>query len=432
MNKVWVLNHYAVPPGSVGGTRHFHLAEHLRTYGWEATIISASTEHASGQQRLVPSEATRLERFSGVPFLWLRTSPYRGNGGGRMLNMLSYTWRALMPSTTRLLGRPDVVLGSSVHPFAALAGALLARRHGVPFVFEVRDLWPQTLIDLGRLRERSVVTYAMRLLEKWLYRRAGRVVTLLPRAVDYIAALGVDPDKVVWISNGVNIESFPSFSRVRSTREAAFIVMYFGSHGQANGLEALLKAMAVVKSEKKCPQIRLRLVGDGPLKPQLQEMALSLGLDENWVVFEKAVKKSEIPRMAAEADAFVITVPDRPNLYRYGISPNKLFDYLAGGRPIIIGSAAINNPVEDAQCGITIKPDDPVALADALVTMARTPLSQREVWGQRGRRHVEERYGYDRLAERLAKLLDECVASVVPVPITSMDETRATSDKNND
>jgi len=425
MKRVWMLNHYAVEPGSSGGTRHYHLAEHLQAYGWRANILAASVEFNSGRQRLKLHEKHRLETFEGIPFSWVRTPQYKGNGGGRMLNMLTYSWRVLIPATTRDLDRPDAVIGSSVHPFAALAGAFLARRHHVPFVFEVRDLWPQTLIDLGRLRERSVMAKVMRWLEKWLYRRADRIVTLLPRAVDYIAPLGIDPAKVVWISNGVDLKDFPDPGPCDSRREGVFTLMYFGAHGQANGLDVLLKAMALIRSRDDSPRVHLRMVGDGPLKPSLQLMAQEIGLDSEWITFEDAVKKREIPRIAAEADAFVITVLPMPELYRYGISMNKLFDYLAGRRPIIIASAAANNPVDDAQCGMTVSPGDPVALAQAIIAMAHTPAAQREAWGVRGRRHVEEKYGYDRLAARLAEVLDECVA--MSVPTFSREQNTSTS-----
>ena len=166
MKNVWILNHYAQEPGGAGGTRHYSLAKHLVDYGWKASIIAASVELNTGRQRLSPGEKRRLSKFGNVPFLWVRTPRYKGNGGGRMINMLMYSLRVLLPWTTRKLDRPDVIIGSSVHPFAAAAGAILARRFRVPFVFEVRDLWPQTLVDLGRLQEKSIITGWLRVSRK--------------------------------------------------------------------------------------------------------------------------------------------------------------------------------------------------------------------------------------------------------------------------
>ena len=404
MKNVWILNHYAQEPSGAGGTRHFHLAEHLQAYGWHATIIAASVEHQSGHQRLEPNEKKRCDYFKGVPFLWVRTPEYQGNGGGRMRNMLAYTWAVLQRSTTAKLPRPDVVIGSSVHPFAAVAGALLARRYKVPFIFEVRDLWPQTLVDMGRLQEDSFMTWALRKLELWLYRRAARTVVLLPRAWEYITPLGIPKERVVWIPNGVDLSLFPR-STVADTAKDHFTLMYFGAHGQANGLDNVLHAMKHVQEQSNGRNIHLRMIGDGPLKPSLVEQASEMGLTN--VSFEPPVAKSQIPALAAQADAFVIAVLNLPGLYRYGISMNKLFDYLAAEQPILIASDGANNPVEDAQAGLTVPPGQPQALAEAIVKIANTPLPERQRMGRAGREYVEQNHGFEQLAGRLAAVLDD-------------------------
>jgi hypothetical protein len=209
MKHVWILNHYAQTLDAPGGTRHYHLAVNLLNQGWGANIVAASVDHATGLQRLAAHETQRFEINQGVPFLWVKTSEYDGNGGGRMRNMLTYAWRVLLRKTTADLPRPDVVIGSSVHPFAAVAGSLLARRFNVPFIFEVRDLWPQTLIDMGRIKTSSFMAWALRKLELWLYRRATRVVALLPLASEYIVPLGIARQKGGLGSNGVDLTLFP-------------------------------------------------------------------------------------------------------------------------------------------------------------------------------------------------------------------------------
>lgn len=413
MKRVWILNHYAQEPGGAGGTRHFHLAQHLARHNWQVNVIAASVELNSGRQRLEPQETVRHEQFAGVPFLWVRTPEYKGNGRGRMLNMLSYSMRVLMRKTTRDLPPPDVVIGSSVHPFAAMAAALLARRFGVPFVFEVRDLWPQTLVDLGRLREDALVTRVLRWLEQWLYRRAVRIVVLLPRAWEYIVPLGVAREKIVWIPNGVDLTLFPRVRQSERKGSGAFTLMYFGAHGQANGLDNVLQAMALVRERPGGQDIRLRLIGEGPLKQELMEQASRLGLDS--VTFEPSVSKSKIPALAAQADAFVIAVLALPNLYRYGISMNKLFDYLAARRPILIASSASNNPVEDSGAGLTVEPGSPEALAQAIIAIASLSPSEREKMGERGRAYVEENHGFEQLAGQLATMLNEITGAKGPV-----------------
>ena len=409
MKQVWILNHYAAKPGSVGGTRHFHLATHLRASGWNGTVIAASVGQNGREHYDCSTKSYGYESDHGVPFLWIKTPRYSGNSWKRIANILSYTGRVFLARNTKHLPKPDIIVGSSVHPFAALSAALLARRHGVPFIFEVRDLWPQTLIEFGRLPESGFVTSAFRYLERWLYQKADRIITLLPRAVDYIAPLGIEPSKVTWLPNGVDLESFPD-PGANLRKDGVFTLMYFGAHGQANGLLELIHAMALVKERTDISAIRLRMIGDGPLKSMLNDMAIESGLTDRWISFEDPVSKDRIPTIASEADAFVIPVRDLPGLYKYGISMNKIFDYLAGRRPIIIATDSINNPVDEAECGITIPPGDPEALAQAILSVANMPLEQRNELGARGRRHVETKYGYDRLADQLAQLLDESVS----------------------
>ena len=405
MKNVWILNHYAQEPGGAGGTRHYSLARHLLKHGWRSSVIAASVELNTGRQRLADGERTRISDFDGIPFLWVRTPQYEGNGGGRMGNMLTYAARVLLPGVTKGLERPDVIVGSSVHPFAAWSGAILARRLRVPFVFEVRDLWPQTLVDLGRLREQSLITKVLRKLEKWLYDRADRIVALLPQADDYIVPLGVPKRKIVWIPNGVELEGYPEPTQPLIHDD--FTLMYFGAHGQANGLDCVLRAMAELQGRPDMSHVRLRMIGDGPLKPSLLKLAEELQLRN--VEFAGPVPKREIPSVAAEADAFVFNLIDAP-VFKYGISSNKLFDFLAGARPVIFCCKSSNNPVADAHAGMTVLPGDPLALSQAIATLATMPAGERNEMGLAGRAYVERNHSFDSLAARFAAMLNELVA----------------------
>lgn len=408
MKNVWILNHYAQEPSGTGGTRHFHLAEHLRNHCWQASIIAASMDHITGHQRLEIQEKQRLERIKGIQFLWVKTPEYAGNGGGRIFNMFLFTWRVLLWQTTDELLPPDVVIGSSVHPFAAVAGALLSRRFGVPFIFEVRDLWPQTLIDMGRLRDGSFMVWVMRKLERWLYSKAARIIVLPPLAWKYINPLGIEKKNIVWIPNGVDIALYPETFQEFEEQKDIFTLMYFGSHGQANELENLLQAMDLIQHMHGGNRVHLRLIGEGPHKASLMQMAREKGLKN--VQFESSVPKNQIPVLATEADAFVISIPDLPNLYQYGVSPNKLFDYFAAARPIVIATSAANNPVDEACAGISAPPGQPQALAKAIVKMSSLSFSERQKMARAGREYVERNHSFAQLSARLALVLDEVCA----------------------
>ena len=401
LKTVWILNHYAQEPGGPGGTRHYSLARHLTDNNWRSVVIAASTEYNTGRQRLASHERTRLETFDGVPFLWIRDPTYNGNSIGRLVNMLTYSWRSWLPTTTRGLPRPDVVIGSSVHPFAAVAGLLIARQFGVPFVFEVRDLWPQTLIDMGKLSSTGIPARLMKSLEKWLYRNAARIIVLLPRAQDYIVPLGISINKIVYIPNGVEVGEIP----IPANQSNAFTLMYFGAHGQANGLENVLQALHHLNLHNdKGITIRLRLIGDGPAKPRLLKIAEELKLTN--VSFEPPVSKNAISKLASSADAFIFNLIDA-DVFKYGISSNKLFDYFAASRPIIFCCNAGNNPVAESNSGITVAPNNPKALANAIATLASLPIAERTRMGAAGFEFVKANHSFALLAKRLAVVLDD-------------------------
>ncbi len=401
-----ILNHYATGPREPGGTRHFELARRLVDAGWDVSIMAASVNHTSGEQRLAEQESIRLEMIDGVRFVWLRTPPYRGNGMRRILGMLAYSVRSCGRHAMAVVPRPDVVIGSSVHPGAGVAAAVIARRYQVPFLFEVRDLWPETLIAFGALREGSLIARSLGLLERWLYRRAARIITVLPHVSDYVSGLGVDTAKVVWIPNGVAVADAPVDSPVDSSIQVHGLrIHYVGSLGSANAMDCVIDAMGLVERDgRKCP-IQLHLYGDGPCRGTLMERARAQGL--NSVQFHGAIPKSLVPQVLQEADALIISVRDLPRLYRYGISMNKLFDYLGSGRPVLAAMSVPSNPVSASGGGIVVPPDDSERLADAILAMADLDAVARHAIGDLGRQWVQRHHDFTRLAAQLDGVLRE-------------------------
>jgi glycosyltransferase involved in cell wall biosynthesis len=404
MNKeLWIFNHYARTGEDAGGARHFEMAKHLIKRGWSVTIFASGITHRTGKNLVKADESRAIKMIEGVRFVWLKASPYKGNGLSRWKNIVEYYLQAIKVKQTIGLGKPDVVIGSSVHPLAGLAAWHVASRFSVPFVFEVRDLWPQTLIDMGKISKRSPIALVLRKLEVFLYKKAKRIISVLPGAADYIEKSGISPEKVVWISNGVNIDSYQTIELPAS--KESFELMYLGSLGEANAIEILLDAMKLVSDKN--PKVILRIVGTGPREYALKEQAKKLGLLNKTVRFEGVVPRSEVAGVAEKANAFVITVKDVPGLYRYGISMNKIFDYMAAGKPTVIAIDAFNNPIAESGGGITVKPDDPCELAKAILALVAMPDDKRERMGTCAREHAEKLYSYEHLAHRLESMLVE-------------------------
>lgn len=401
--NIWIFNHYAHPPDVPGGTRHYDLGQQLVKRGHRVTIFASSFHHYLRREiRLQPKEDWKIDDVNGVKFAWIRTPPYQRNDLRRVWNMISFALRVLRLGYELApeISKPDVVIGSSPHLLTPLVAYRVARHHKAPFVMEVRDLWPQTIIDMGGLSTRHPITKVLQMLERFLYHRAVKIITLLPLAHEYITDCGIPREKIVWIPNGVDLARFQGLES-KSYSDDSFTVMYLGAHGLANALDVLIRAAKVVQ-DRGFYEIKFVLVGDGPEKPRLITLAKELGVRN--VEFRLPVPKNEVPHILRTADATVFILHDIP-LYKYGISLNKLFDYLAAGKPLVLAGSPSNNPVKEARCGLTVPPRDPATLAEAIITLYKMPREERETMGLRGRRYVEEHYSVERLVDRLEEVL---------------------------
>ena len=411
--KLWIVNHYADAPDRASGTRHFDLGRRLVAAGFDVTIVASGFSHVSGrEERLGPRQLYRIERFDGVRFVWLRTVPYRGNDWRRQLNMLSFVATLLLVQAR--LRAPDAVIGSTVHPFAALGAWIVARLRGAAFIFEVRDLWPQTLVDLGAMRVGSPGERLLRGIEAFLVRRAVTVITLLPGMRDYLVERGLPAGHVRYIPNGVDLEAFdrpaaggdPAPAAVvsclatidRLQRDGRLVFAYVGALGRVNDVATIVRAAAL--AEARSPgRIGVVLVGDGPERPELERQAS--GIDAVAIV--APVPKSWVPQVLRSVDAGIVHATANP-VYRYGISFNKLFEYLAAGLPVAFACDSAYDPVAIAEAGISLHPNDPERLADALLELADAGPEARTRMGSAGRAYVAREHDIARLSETLAEI----------------------------
>jgi glycosyltransferase involved in cell wall biosynthesis len=412
--RIWIFNHYASPPDRPAGTRHYEFGRVLAAQGHDITIFASSFCHFSRQEeRLKPGERIRVEIIDGVRFVWVRTTPYSGNDHRRAMNMLSYALGVLRAQ--RLFARPDVIVGSNVHLAAVLAAWLIGRLRRVPFVFEVRDLWPRTLIDMGALAEGGVAARALTGLERFLYRRARKIITLLPRAAQYIEQHGIPAGKVAYIPNGIaNYDGGDAgrtgpagpgagavTSWIRQRREAGCLIAgYVGSHGRANGIGLLVDAARDLR-ERGAQQTAFVFIGDGPDKERCERLARDYGLPD--VAFWPPVPKHDVPAILKTFDVTLFCVQQVAVLY--GLSSNKLFDYLASGRPVVAAGVMSDNPVSASGGGICVAPDSPAAVGDALLALGTLGEAGRRAMGERGAEWVYRHHGTTGLAERFLTVL---------------------------
>jgi len=402
--RVWLINHYAVPPSEPGGTRHYALARELIRKGHDVTIIASSFNHSTGIQiSCTHGRLSTFEQLGEVPFLLLRVPAYRGNMA-RLWNMVVFAFEVWSGLGTKGMRKPDIVIGSSLTLLAAFAAERLARRLRVPFVLEIRDLWPQTLINMG-MRPHHPAVVGFGIIERYLYRSADKIITLLPNASEYIVPRGAHSSDITWIPNGVDMELIP-FPKV-PTPHKQFVVMYAGSHGLSDALDSVLDAAAILNKEAP-GRFRFRFFGDGPSKRDLRRRVETERIAN--VVFDDPVPKQKVFSILQDANAFIITAK-KTDLYRYGISPNKLHDYMAAARPTVFAGESHNNPIAEASAGITVGPEDPRAIARAVQTLAVMSTDERWAMGLRARRYIEEHHDFTVLARRLELVLQSALGS---------------------
>ena len=276
----------------------------------------------------------------------------------------------------------------------------IARRLKARFIFEVRDLWPQILIDIGAIGEKSPTTKILRAMESFLYRNADRIIYLWPRANEYLRSRGVEEEKLIFLPNGVDLSRFKEVSSPISS-DGNFRIMYAGAHGRANALDVIIDAAYEVQ-KMGVREIIFTLVGDGPEKIRLMKRAWDKNLKN--VEFWDPVPKERMPEVLERADAFILHI-ERAEVFKYGISPNKLFEYMAMGKPVIFAVNSTYNIVEESGCGLTIPPRDPKALADAAISLFKASPQKRKSMGVMGRQYVQKEFNWDILAERFLRVI---------------------------
>lgn len=395
--NIWYLSAYDQPMGQ--SSRTYEYSRELVRRGHQVTMFTNSYCHFTHRERLNADEPYRIERIDGIRVVWLRTITYSDNGWRRGANMLSNAWRCLQ--TSRLLEDiPDIVVGPSVPILTGWAASIIAKKRDAAFVFEVRDIWPQSLVDLGALTIHSPVYFAFRCLEKFLYRRACRISSVLPLTWKHVAQSGVAPEKVTWIPNGTNLENFSDMPQYDGGTQLPLTVMYVGGFSITHDVITILRAahMLLVRGND---DIRFIIVGSGRQRSECEKEAANLRLSN--VEFREPVPKSKIPRLQSESDVLISSVKDTP-VYQFGINSNKIFDYLAASRPIIFAGNTPNDPILESGAGFSIPPENPIAMADALETMLRMSPEERRAMGVRGRRYAEEHFELKKLAARMESM----------------------------
>jgi glycosyltransferase involved in cell wall biosynthesis len=409
--RIWYIHPFAGGPGLGRFFRAWSLGRAWREMGVDAQVICPSFHHIF--DRLEPRRGD--ETIQGVPFRFIRTSSYRTNGFDRLWNMARFCVNLLRDPRLRVpdAEAPDLVIASSPHPFAFLPAARLARRYGAKLVFEVRDLWPLSVVELAGVRKGHPFVKLAEWVERYAYRHCDHVVSLLPFARDHMVERGLAADKFLYVPNGIDEADAQGptgdppgtilIDKAREWREQGkFIVAYTGAMGPPNALWALVEAAHVLQSRGNfVPQIIM--VGRGESKRDVEALAARFEL-RNLEFFD-AVPKRELAWLLRLSDAGFISLKRQP-LFRFGVSPNKLFDYMLARLPVIYAIESANDPVGEAKCGLRVFAERPNAIADAIENLMVLPVEKRVQMGESGRAYALREHGYRALARRYVELID--------------------------
>jgi glycosyltransferase involved in cell wall biosynthesis len=381
-----------------GGTRHHELALFLARNGHQVTIVASPVSYLTGK-----SEGGESNQSGHKNIRIIRPPVYQALHRSfvhRVLNFISFMVSSFMAGLK--VKNIDLVWGTSPPIFQGVTAVVLARLKRVPFLFEIRDLWPAFAIDVGVLKN-SVLIRASEWLERFLYKNADVLMVNSPGFVEHVQARGAKQIKLV--PNGSDVRMFhPSATGLDFRREhgleGKFIVLYAGAHGMSNDLDIVLDAAANLQDFQ---NLAIVLLGDGKEKKNLMTRAVEIGLQN--IHFISSVPKDEMGAALAASDACIAIL--KPIEMYKTVYPNKVFDYMAAGRPVILAiDGVIREVVETARAGLIVKPGDAVSLADAIRNLAENPISRIRM-GKNGRVYIENHFDRATLAQELMDLMNQ-------------------------
>ena len=411
---VWIMNHYANHMLFDHGGRHYNFAKYLQRAGYAPVVFCSNAKHNSRAECFFDSDALWHEQLAEeiqTPFVFVKSRTYTGNGKQRVLNMVDFyhNVKKTAKEYAQEHGNPDVIFASSVHPLTLVAGIQLAKHFGVKCICEVRDLWPESLVAYGIAGPHNPAVLALRRLEKWIYKKADAIIFTMEGAYDYIIEQGWEKDiprsKVHYINNGVDLEAFNYNKEHYQVQDEdlenpnIFKVIYTGSIRKVNNLGLLLDTAKNVKD----PMVKFFIWGDGDELPALEQRIRDERIDN--VSFKGRVDKKCVPYIVSKADVNLLHGGNEKSngLMRFGISPNKLFDYFAAGKPIIMDITAKYNPVEEYSAGICL--NSASEIANAVIRIAKMGEDEKQTLLENVRKAAQA-FDFKHLTEDLAKIIE--------------------------
>lgn len=401
---IWVINMTAGKPDSGWGERHYYFSKYWRK-DYDIKIISGSYNHLfHNQPETVSGKRFTIEEVEeGIAFCWVKIPRYDGGSVFKLWSMIVFSIK-IMSLRSKILSKPEIIIVSSIPIFLIISGWYLKKKYRArKLFFEIRDLWPLTPMYLKGYSKWHPMIVAMRWVEKFGYRKADKIISLLPNAHIYINKISKDASKFQWIPNGIDEdllekEKLPETVMAQIPKEK-FIVGYTGTMGMANALEYFVEASIAIQNNT---AIHFVLVGDGYLKTDLQKQ-----VDNNKnITFISKINKNQVQQMLSLFDVCFVGRNNTP-LFDYGVSSNKFFDYMLAKKPVISSSNKIKDPVELSGCGYVVEPENADAIVSAILQLSEMNEKERSRMGLKGYYYVQKKHNFDYLSRLYLQLFSD-------------------------
>lgn len=410
--NVWILNHYAGEMYFNNGGRHYSFAKYLKRNGYTPIVFCSNAKHGE-KAKFIDSNALYVERLAeeiDVPFVFIRSRLYDGNGRERILNMMDYFFNVQRTALNYLTKgkKPDVIYASSVHPLTLVAGIILSKIFHTKCICEIRDLWPESIVVYSNSFSRdNILIKLLYYAEKVIYKKSDALIFTMEGANQYIVNQGWEKDisskKVHYINNGVDFEEYKKnvsnnkIVDVDLNNNKQFNVVYTGSIRKANRIDCLIDAAKLIKAE----DIKILIWGSGSELETLKNKVIDEHVEN--VVFKGRVDKSFVPYILCKSNVNFIDIFDK-NISKYGISSNKLFECLAAKKPLLINEMEDFNPIRNCECAIEYK-ISPQGIADAIDIIHDLTAEEYEKYCGNSEK-ISHKFSYENLAKELISVIE--------------------------
>lgn len=414
--NIWLWNHYATDMYQNHGGRHYWFAENLNNNGYNATVFCANTYHNKSEKIDTGDKKYVTDKIDGILFVFVKTIPALGNGFARIMNMVIFYINLLSVAKQYAIKycKPDIILASSVHPLTMVAGIQIARKFKVPCICEIRDLWPEAIFSFHKGLEKSLLGKMLTLGEHWIYKNASALIFTKEGDVNYLIEKGwdwphggnVDLAKCYYINNGIDLDAFLNAAEEYTIDDADFAqekfnVVYVGSIRPVNNVGNILDAAALLKSHS---DIQFLIYGDGNQLEALKQRVLEEGLLN--VKIKGYINKKLIPCILSKSSVNILNYSQTYYNWSRGNSSNKLFEYMASGKPIISTVKMGYCILEKYNCGFSLAESTPEELSRAILKVRALKNADYETLCSNARKGAAD-FDFKILTQKLINVIED-------------------------